>query len=122
MSTLSEDVLDLFDDLYLVAGVSLSVTRGVDPPVVIEAIKGRRFTERFGDENVYGSSTPSDFIVKQKTWRDTFGTDPNTNDYLQWTDDNGEVHRSQIAVDDRERHYDEVDQFGRLWRLHSVEQ
>lgn len=121
MTALGDATSELFDDLAAEAGVSVTVTRGTDTPKTLTAIKGRSFTERFGDEGMYGTSLESDFIFKVAEYTAQVGGPPQRNDFIQWTDDAGTTRKHQVGVDGVERHYDPVGQFGLLWRVHSTE-
>lgn len=120
MTALGDALTDLFDDLMLEAGVSLSVTRDTTTSSV-DAIRGRAFTDRFGDEQGYAASHEDDFIVKVADWIALVGPEPETTDVIQWTDESSIAHRYQIKSDGSERHFDPVGQFGLLWRIHCVE-
>ena len=120
MTKLGDDLLWLYDQLFAEAGISVDVTRG-NTTVTMDAIKGRMITERVGDENVYGAVLPSDFIFRTSDYIAGVGGLPELNDRLEWTDDGTVTRRSQVAVDDRERWFDEVGQFGQMIRVHSVE-
>lgn len=122
MTALGTALLDLFGDLVIEAGATVSITRGAAAPVNLSVVRGRAFTERFGtDDGFYGTAHQDDFIVRSADYITEVGGEPDVHDVIEWTDDDANVRRFQVGVDGLDRHYTPVGQFGLLWRVHTTE-
>lgn len=111
----------MFDDLALEFGGTVSVTRGIGAPVPLTYVRGKALTRVFTDEGFYGTSHQDDFIFKKQDYIDDVGGEPDVNDYIDWTDDNGTARRFQVAVEGAERQHDPSDGLGLLIRVHTTE-
>ena len=121
MTDAGDALNDLFDDLFVVAGFAVQVTREDGSPVSVDAVRGRAATERFGDEGFHGTSLESDFIFKKSQYIAQVGGLPDRFDRIQWTDDAGAARSFRVGVEGIERQWDPVGQMGILIRVHVTE-
>ena len=120
MSNLGDATIELFDALFLEAGYTVDVSRGGGSAVQVPVLRGRAFTERFGDDG-YGVSHEDDFIVKLDEYKTLVGGEPDRFDTIVWTDDNGLARSFRVGRDGQENDWDPSAQFGTLARIHTTE-
>ena len=123
MTQLGDALTELFSTLAAEAGGTIEVTRGLNPAVTLQFIRGRAVTRRLAspEDALYVSAHLDDFIVQSTDYISQVGTAPIEGDKIEWVDDNLNTRQFQLILDGAERAYDPVGQFGLLYRLHAVE-
>lgn len=116
-SELEDAVEELFDEVFADQDVDTCVyMRGSQGQGKVRAIKGFRGTELRQPDGAYLTIMDDDFIVWWKDLRGMFGDEPEIHDRIFWRE-----REFEVGVDGVERHYDAMDPWLKMLRVHTTE-